>query len=165
MAACYSADPTTKKRLPMNDTIERFMTESVFTISSERTLQEAHEMMRMHHIRHLPVLHGGALVGMVTERDLNLVETMRSVDPQTARVEDAMTEDVFAVSPGTKLAEVARRMAKDKLGSAVVLDGRKVVGIFTDIDALRALEFLLSTPAVMQALEQMLSSSAQVSPS
>lgn len=128
-------------------TIQEFMTPSVFTVARDRTLEEAHQLMREHHLRHLPVLRAGELVGMVTERDLTFIETLRSTDPKVVRVDDAMSEDVFSVSRDAPLAEVARRMANEKLGSAVVLDGRKVVGIFTAIDALRALDTLLTTSA------------------
>lgn len=128
----------------MHHTIQEFMTKSVFTVSRERTLADAHQLMKEHHLRHLPVLHGGDLVGMVTERDLNFIETLKSTDQRVVRVDDAMSEDVFAVAPDATLADVARRMAKDKLGSAVVLEGRKVVGIFTAVDALRALDTLLT---------------------
>ncbi len=136
----------------MPDTIDHFMTSSVFTISSDRTLQDAHQLMREHKIRHLPVLRAGALVGLVTERDLSFVESLKDVDPSKTRVDDAMSQDVFSVSPDASLAEVCRRMAKEKLGSAVILEGRKVVGIFTAIDALRTLDFVLTAPPVAAAL-------------
>jgi CBS domain-containing protein len=63
---------------------------------------------------------------------------------------------VFSVTPQTPLADVARRMAKDKLGSAVVMKDRKVVGIFTATDALFALDFLLTSPSVKHALHEAL---------
>ncbi len=132
-------------------TIEEFMTPLVFTIARERTLEEAHQLMRAHQLRHLPVLHGGELVGMVTERDLTFIETLKSTDPKLVRVDDAMSEDVFSVSRDAPLVEVARRMASDKLGSAVVLEGRKIVGIFTAIDALRALETILTVSSPQKA--------------
>ena len=134
----------------MYDTIEQCMTPLVVTIGREQTLAEAHRVMREHGVRHLPVLHAGALVGMVTERDLNLIETLRSVDPVLAKVDDAMSEDVFAVNPGASLADVARRMASEKYGSAVVLAGKKVVGIFTAVDALRALDSLLTSRSALK---------------
>lgn len=136
----------------MDDSIENFMTHSIHTIAAKRTLAEAHELMRKHRIRHLPVLDGGELVGMVTQRDLALVETLRNVDPAKVTIEDAMSPDVFTVPLETPVAQVAQRMAHDKIGSAVILRGNKVVGIFTAIDALNALDFLLSSPGVKQAL-------------
>ncbi len=140
----------------MHDAIENFMTEGPYTIASNRTLEEAHALMRKHRIRHLPVLDSGKLVGMVTQRDLSLVETLKAVNPAKVEVEDAMTEDVFAVEVGTPIAEVAQRMAKDRIGSAVIMKGQMVAGIFTGVDALRALDFLLSSPVIKAALPEAL---------
>jgi acetoin utilization protein AcuB len=99
--------------------------------------------MRSHKIRHLPVLEGGKLVGIVTERDLHLVETLRDVDPAKVTVEEAMSENVYAVQPDTALDVVAEALAEHKYGSAVVMQNAKVVGIFTTNDACRALSELL----------------------
>jgi acetoin utilization protein AcuB len=140
----------------VDDAIENFMTQAVHTIAANRTLGEAHEVMRRYKIRHLPVMSKGKLVGMVTQRDLSLVETLKGVDPAEVEVEDAVSEDVYTVTADTPLAEVARRMARDKLGSAVVMRGNKVVGIFTGVDALSALDFLLTSPPVKVALHEAL---------
>lgn len=124
--------------------IQRYMSASPHSIGSEQTLTAAHELMRENQVRHLPVLHGGKLVGLVSQRDLHLVETLAGVNPDEVRVEDAMSADPFVVSPDADLAEVARHMAEHKLGSAVVMQGNKVVGVFTTVDALRALGDALS---------------------
>jgi acetoin utilization protein AcuB len=140
----------------MDDAIENFMTQVVHTIGRKRTLAEAHVTMRELKVRHLPVIERGKLVGIVSLRDLHLVETLPDVVPDEVSVDDAMSEDVFAVSPDTPLAEVARRMAKLKYGSAVVMERGKVVGIFTATDALKALDFLLTSPVVRHALHEAL---------
>ncbi len=119
--------------------IRDYMTDSPHTIGSEQPLTKAHELMRDHNIRHLPVLHGGQLAGMVTLRDLHLVETLKDVDPSMVKVEEAMTTEPYVVAPSALLKDVALEMAERKLGSAIVVDGKKVVGVFTTVDALRAL--------------------------
>jgi len=120
------------------------MTKTPHLIGAEQSLKTAHALMREHHVRHLPVLHGGKLLGMVSERDLHLVETLHDVDPAHVRVEEAMTQDVYTVTPKTPLKTVVQEMATRKLGSAVVIDGTKVVGVFTTIDALETLMDMLS---------------------
>lgn len=127
----------------MNHPIERYMTKSAHTIGREQTLATAHRVMREHGFRHLPVLDGGKLVGIVSQRDLHLIETLADVNPDEVHVEEAMTSEVFTVAPDAPLAEVARRMADQKYGSAVVMTGNKVVGIFTAVDAERALAEVL----------------------
>jgi acetoin utilization protein AcuB len=119
--------------------IQAFMTKHPHTIGQEQTLSTAHQMMRTHKVRHLPVLHGGHLVGIVSQRDLFLVETLREVDPETVLVSEAMTEVPMTAAPNDSLSKVANEMAANKYGAAVVVEKGKVVGIFTTVDALRAL--------------------------
>jgi acetoin utilization protein AcuB len=116
-------------------TIESYMTRSPHTIGAEQTLERAHAVMRDLGVRHLPVLHGGKLVGMLTERDLRLVESLDGVNPALVTVSDAMTEDVYSVSPDALLADVASKLSTARLGSTVVMLDAKVIGIFTTVDA------------------------------
>lgn len=126
-------------------TIQKFMTASPHSIGVEQTVAKAHAVMQDLKIRHLPVLHGGKLVGLLTERDARLVESLKDVDAKTITVEDAMSQTVYAVSPDAPLDEVAREMALHKYGSAVVMQNEKVVGIFTTVDVCTALAELLSS--------------------
>jgi len=107
------------------------------TIGRDQTLGVAHRMMREHGIRHLPVLVRGKVVGIVSQRDLYFLETIAGVDFNLDIVEDAMTPTAYTVGPRTSLEKVARKMAKDRLGSAVVVANGRVVGIFTATDALK----------------------------
>jgi acetoin utilization protein AcuB len=100
--------------------------------------------MRAHGVRHLPVLEGGKLVGIVSSRDLYFLETLRDVDPAEVTVEEAMTQTPYVVSAETPLAEVAAAMAEHHYGSAVVTDAHGVAGIFTTVDGMRALAAVLA---------------------
>lgn len=126
-------------------TVREYMSPSLHTIGKEQTLATAHAMMRKWQIRHLPVLDGGKIVGVLSLRDLHLVETLKDVDPEDVLVEDAMTPDPYTIGPDADLRVVAMEMATRKLGSAVVARDGRVAGIFTTIDALRALFELLET--------------------
>ena len=95
-------------------------------------------------MRHLPVLDGGRIVGIVSERDLQLLETLRGVRPADVRVEAAMTPDPYTVSPQASLSVVANEMARHKYGAAVVAERGRVLGIFTAVDALNTVVELLS---------------------
>lgn len=123
--------------------IQKYMTTTPHSIGLDQPLRVAHAMMHEHHIRHLPVLEGGRLVGILTERDVALITSMMEATEKNTTVEDAMTTDVYAVSPDASLDEVASEMAERKYGSAVVLQNQKVVGMFTTVDACRALSELL----------------------
>ena len=122
---------------------QKFMTTQPHSIGREQTMAQAHRMMREHRFRHLPVLTGGRLVGLLSDRDLNLIETLRDVDPTKVLVEDAMTSDPYTVSPDAPLDEVVATMAEHKYGCAVVMQNNKLVGIFTTVDACRAFAELL----------------------
>lgn len=125
--------------------IDRHMTTSPYAIDAEQKLSQAHRLMRDHAIRHLPVLHGGKLVGVLSDRDLHLIESLRDVDPEKVLVEEAMSPAVYTVSPKAALDEVVREMAQHKYGCAVVVDNGKVVGVFTTIDAMRTFAEMLES--------------------
>ena len=124
-------------------TIRKYMTVSPQAVSSRTTLAEAHQTMREKGIRHLPVVDDGKLLGVVSQRDLYLLETLRGVDAARELVEEAMSSEPFVVGPDAPLEEVAEAMATAKHGSALVVEQTTLVGIFTSTDALRALVALL----------------------
>lgn len=126
-------------------TIQKYMTTSPYTVGAEQTLAHAHSLLREHKVRHLPVLSGGELVGMLTERDLALVESLKDVDPAKVLVEDAMSTSIFRVSPDAAIDQVVSEMASKKYGSAVVVQNKHVVGIFTTVDVCTAFAELLTT--------------------
>jgi acetoin utilization protein AcuB len=121
------------------------MTPSPHTIGRQQPLTVARALMHQHRIRHLPVLDGGQLVGVLSERDLGVVESLPGTDAARITVEDAMTGGTYVVTPDAPLGAVAEDMAQMKLGSAVVMEGGRVAGVFTSVDALSALASLLQT--------------------
>ena len=125
--------------------VQKYMTTSPHTVGTDQTLAHAHAILREHRIRHLPVLRGGELVGMLTDRDLALIESLKDVNPSQVLVEDAMSTEVYTVSPDALLDEVVREMAAKKYGSAVVMQNRHVVGIFTNVDVCNAFADLLQS--------------------
>lgn len=122
--------------------IDRYMTRQVLTIRPGAKLSQAHAMMREHQIRHLPVLEAGKLVGVVTERDLYLIEKLAGPDSEMS-VEDAMSPEVYTASCNDPVDNVVEGMAQHKYGSVVVLERGRVAGIFTMVDGMQALAELL----------------------
>jgi acetoin utilization protein AcuB len=129
--------------------VAKYMTPGPHTIGREQSLVAAKELMHKIHARHLPVLHGGKLVGVVSERDLDVVGALPG--SRHLSVEDAMVPDVYTISEDASLETVASEMARLKLGSAIVLNGDHVVGVFTAVDGLRALAELLKEPPAAKA--------------
>ncbi len=126
--------------------IDRFMTKSPVVVERTTTMARALRTMEEQGFRHLPVVdsaQGGHLVGCVSERELKIVENMRGVDSAMCIVGDFILGPPYSVAPDASLRDVARTMAEKKYGSAVVVDGDRVVGVFTTTDALRALAGVL----------------------
>lgn len=125
--------------------IQKYMTTSPHSIGSDQPLAKAEAMMREFKIRHLPVLEGGKLKGLISDRDIKFLESFKDVDPKKMKISDCAVEEVFTVSPSSMLDEVCDSMAANKFGCAVVMDNAKLVGIFTWVDALKAMSELLKT--------------------
>lgn len=126
-------------------TVSKFMTTLPHTIGVDQTLDKATKMMSEYKVRHLPVLSGGKLVGILSDRDLKLVESFKDVDPRKEKIEEAYSPDPYITTPTASLADVCSEMAAHKYGCALVCDNNKLVGIFTWIDALNAFSELLAT--------------------
>ncbi len=119
--------------------VSEYMTRFPHTLGPEHSLIAAHRLMQRHGVRHLPVLQEGKLLGIVSQRDLYFLESLTDSRVGEMQVSEAMASDVSVVPPDATIFEVAHRMTSERIGSVVVVDHEKVVGIFTTIDALRAL--------------------------
>jgi acetoin utilization protein AcuB len=124
-------------------TVGDCMTANPVTIPADLSLADAAERMHEHGIRHLPVLDQGHIVGLVSERDLALVMGIPGVDKNRVEVTEAMTVSPYIVAPETPLEEVVAMMHERKIGTAVVMQDGAMKGIFSVIDALAVLLFML----------------------
>jgi universal stress protein A len=113
-------------------TIGELMTPGPLIIDAQQAPTEARNRMEQLEMRHLPVISGARLVGIVA-----LVDLLRSPDAEV--VGDIMAKDPFTVAPELPAAVVAREMHARRVDAAVVVQGGRIVGIFTATDALRAL--------------------------
>jgi len=123
------------------------MSPDVYTVAPSDTVLRAEETMKREHIRHLPVVDGEVLVGLVTQRDIMAVSPSSLSTPSEEddieakarmRVERVMRGFVESVRPDTDAVEAADRMLDLKIGCLPVLDERKrVVGIVTEADYVR----------------------------
>lgn len=144
------------------DTVEMhvsdYMTKHPFTIGRHAPLARAHALMREHGVRHLPVVEARRVVGVVSDRDLRVVESLGKLELEVLDVDQAMTPSPYVVAPDAPLHEVVETMARLRYGCAIVCDAGTVAGIFTTTDALAVLANLLwpdeiSRPAQALRLE------------
>lgn len=113
------------------------MTREVVTVLPTATVADALELIRTHNIRHLPVLDGGRVLGVVTDRDLRL-----ALDPGTsateALIQDIMSGSPVMISPDTPIESAAALLSEHRIGCLPVLEDDELVGILTRSDLLRA---------------------------
>jgi CBS domain-containing protein len=151
-AACATRKAMTRTPRTAADIMNR----DLVTLEETQNLMFLPEVMKLFRFRHMPVVDGNRLVGLVTERDIlrvsasSLLPTAREQTDYLAKkfvVRDMMTRDVQTVHPETPLMEVAQRMRKDKLGCMPVVEGENtLVGIITEADFVTLSTRLLPTP-------------------
>jgi acetoin utilization protein AcuB len=123
--------------------VSKYMSIQPWVIECDASVHEADALMCEHHIRHLPVLEDGRLVGVVSDRDLRLLAARGGPRAATAYVNEAMTDHPFIVTGDTALDEVVTIMSEHKYGSVIVMGRDGVEGIFTAVDACRVLADVL----------------------
>jgi acetoin utilization protein AcuB len=127
------------------------MTLNPVTLTARASIAEAWDLMREMEIRHVPVVDGGMLVGMVSDRDLARVDVARVLMAGGAMgleqelrtsIAKVMSTDVISVEPETELSEIVELLLESKVGALPVVepDTRAVVGIVSYIDVLGALQ-------------------------
>ena len=127
-----------------NMPVSEFITPDPITAREDMSTDELRDLMKHHGIRHLPVLRGEAVVGLISERDVRLVSGLTVAEKLQVQASDIMAAEPLTVPASTPLVEVAETMAREKVGSAIVTDeDGRLQGIFTDTDALNALADIL----------------------
>src|SRR5262245_59596928 len=125
--------------------VRSVMKRKVVRISADDTLWIVKEIMDLAHVRHLPVVHKGELVGVVSQRDLmraSLSNVMGiSVEEQKIFLEGVKIAEVMSAPPRTVSAsdsvqKAASTMAQFKIGCLPVMDDKDIVGIVTETDLL-----------------------------
>ncbi|MGB8647242.1 MAG: CBS domain-containing protein [Anaerolineae bacterium] len=128
--------------------VRDWMTPNPITIDPKTTLPEAHKLMQQSHIRRLPVVDHGKLVGILTVGDtreaspshataLSIFELNYLLARLT--VDKIMTPDPIVVTPTTSIRQAALIMLEHKIGGLPVVEEDKLVGIITESDIFRVL--------------------------
>jgi acetoin utilization protein AcuB len=135
--------------------VSEWMTPAPVAVSPETPIPKVQQLMAYRRIRHLPVVEGDHLIGIITDRDLRTVQpspatslSVREVqfllDRLTVRA--VMTRPVLTVAPHESLAEAVRLMLENRIGGLPVTEGERLVGILTAVDLLRAFSSTLGVP-------------------
>ena len=127
--------------------VREWMTTVLVTVRPDAPVAEAQHLMRHRRIRHLPVVAGGRLAGIITDRDVRttLPSPATSLAVGEVRylldrllVERVMTRSVITIGPDAPIAEAVRLVLAHRIGAIPVLEGERLVGIITETDLLRA---------------------------
>jgi acetoin utilization protein AcuB len=132
-------------------TAHDLMTANPSTVTPQASIAEAWDLMRVLDARHVPVVDGGMLIGMLSDRDVGSLDVGRllteegadALRRQLARpVIQLMSADVIAAEPETDLSELITLFLEHKVGAIPIVmpDSRRIVGIVSYIDVLRAVQ-------------------------
>ena len=132
----------------METLVREIMTESVISLEEWENLLDVAKDMERFHLRHLPVVDGHKLVGLISHRDLLRFSVSR-LDPspvgderdennkRNTFVADVMTRNVEVVRPDDSVAHAARKLIVGRFGCLPVVDDQEqLVGIVTELDLL-----------------------------
>jgi acetoin utilization protein AcuB len=122
-----------------NLSVDAYTTPCPMCITESTSIPDVIKIMDENGFRHMPVINAAEqTVGVITDRDVKAVQSLSFRNELFAK--DIMTEDPLAVYSGTSLVDAAYLMSDAKIGSLIVNDdNEKLVGIFTNTDALNAL--------------------------
>ena len=129
--------------------VSQLMTRKLVTVAPDDSAEAAVQSLRRRGIRHLLVMEGDRLVGIVSDRDIK-----RAMDPGTPKkkllnigglffllkpllVREIMTPDPMTIGPNLSAQEAASIMVANRFGALPVELGGKTLGIITETDLLR----------------------------
>jgi CBS domain-containing membrane protein len=134
--------------------VQDVMSQNPVTVSPETNVADVWDLMREHSIRHIPVLDRGALVGMLSDRDLAHFDMARLLNLEGADalrralatpVAKVMSTDVVDVTPDAELGDVIDLLVENRIGAVPVVrpESQELVGIVSYIDVLEAIRDVL----------------------
>lgn len=134
-----------KKRVP----ISQIMTKNLVTLTTKDDLVKAEELFKKNNIRHIPVVSGKSIVGMLSYTDLMRVSFADAIDESEHDVdtmvynmftiEQVMAKDVVTVPVQATIKEVAQFLAIKEFHALPVVNGDNLVGIVTTTDLIKYL--------------------------
>jgi CBS domain-containing protein len=134
-------------------TVREAMTSLPRSIEGSEGVVEAAQRMSNEDVGSLPVVEGGELVGMVTDRDLVLNVVAKALDPSTVTVSQVATRNPVVASPDEPLDAALQRMAAEQVRRLPVVDDGRLVGILAQADVARVAK-ATSTGAMVEQISQ-----------
>ena len=142
--------------------VKKRMTADPVSVSPDDSLAHALRLTREHRIRHLPVVRGGELVGILSDRDIRLAmpSPIEVADPERAAmlertpVERVMTREVITAGPFDAVEDAAQQICRHRIGALPVVDAHgHLLGMITETDVVTAFAEVLSAGGPSSRLE------------
>lgn len=127
--------------------VSTIMTHHVVCLKKEDNLEDAEYLFKKYHIRHIPIISGSAVIGMLSKTDLLRIGLLDDEDHDDTNtlvrtnltIERVMTKELICVSSSTTVKIVAEILAKEEFRALPVVDNNKLVGIVTTTDLINFL--------------------------
>jgi CBS domain-containing protein len=129
----------------MDALVRSIMHDNIVTVSADDSLDTVDDIMNLGHVRHLPVVKAGELVGVVSERDL-LRASLSSISRvgldekkaflNSVKIREVMSMRLITIQPDATIQEAAEIMADEKIGCLPVVEDGHLVGMLTETDLL-----------------------------
>ena len=128
--------------------VSDWMTKKVMTVGPDDFISDAVRLIKDKRIKHIPVVKGGKLKGIVSDRDIKeyVPSKATSLDIyelhyllQSTKIKTIMNKSVTTTTPGTPVEEAALMFLESCIGCMPVMEGKKLVGIISDCDIFRSL--------------------------
>lgn len=134
-----------KQRVP----VSTIMSKNLIKLNLTDDLTKAEELFKKHHIRHIPVVNGNKILGMLSYTDMLRISYADAIDEDETSVEvtvynmfsleQVMARDLVTISPDTSIKEVAEILAKREFHALPVVEGDLLVGIVSTTDLIKYL--------------------------
>ena len=135
--------------MKQNVPVSAIMTKHVIKLNASDDLTKAESLFKKHHIRHIPVVNGNSILGMLSYTDLLRISFADAVDEDEKSVdvtvynmfsvEQVMARNLVKVSPETTIKEVAEILSKKEFHALPVVEDELLVGIVTTTDLIKYL--------------------------
>ena len=132
-----------KKRTP----VSKIMSSEVVTVNKTQSLNDVEVLLNEKKIRHIPVVSGKEVIGMISKVDLQKISFVNPVDGDQLTttiynefsIEQVMTKNLKVIQKDDTIHEVAEILSTSEFHSLPVLDGQELVGIVTTTDLIKFL--------------------------
>ncbi|MFV0564928.1 MAG: CBS domain-containing protein [Flavobacteriaceae bacterium] len=134
--------------MPHHNSVSTIMTAPVVTLKKKDTLEHAEHLFKKNKIRHIPVVSGNAVVGMLSYNDLKRLSFVDIADENSNadaliykmfNISQVMTDNIVTVSASNSIREAAKIFAENEFHALPVVNNNALVGIVTTTDMIKYL--------------------------